>query len=747
MDRSLDTTAQTAQVLLDVATRSLSEPLDYLVPERLAGSVAVGCPVLAPLGSRQAVGYVVSMDPPTTDVQLKELSAVLGEPRFDERRWSLASWISTEYACRPIEALRLFLPPGSSPRLVKTGEAWTLAGPSTSPLMERMAELVDRSYVPRPNARAQRAVIAALHDGPLSLAELRAACGDVSGAVRSLEAMGVITVSERRRWRSASSGLVRDEAVPVLNRHQQAALDAICSAPPGSLVLLDGVTGSGKTEVYVRAVEAVLRAGRQAIVLVPEISLTPQTVGRFRSRFGAQLAVLHSRLSEGERLDQWQLVATGEARLVIGARSALFAPVGDLGLIVIDEEHEPSYKQGSEPRYHARDVAREIARRTGAVVVLGSATPSVETVHAVRAGAVVRCSLPERATGAPLPTVAVVDMTKEFAAGNRSMFSRTLAKAIEDTLRRRRKAVLYINRRGFASFVLCRECGFVPRCSSCSVSLTYHETRSALQCHHCGHREPMPVRCPRCGSPYLRRFGAGTQRVEAEILARWPDVPVVRMDADTTRGKGGHERVLRAFEELPYGILVGTQMVAKGLDYPDIDLVGVVDADTTMHVPDFRATERTFQLLMQVSGRAGRAGHAGSVVIQTYWADHPAIQAVLAHDRDALYDAEIAERAALSYPPFARLARILVASSTQSLASAAAASISDRLRQRAPDTWLVLGPTEPAIAKLKGFYRQHAIVRAPADARLGPVLWEVVASYRAPDGVRVTMDVDPYDML
>lgn len=747
MDRPASHTLLAARVLLDVTTRALSHPLDYAIPEGLRGSVEVGCPVLVPLGSRNAVGYVVSVGPPTTDVQLKDVVAVLGEPRFDERRWAIASWIATEYACRPIEALRLLLPPGSSPKLAKTPEGWQLQEPTVSHVTERMVELVDPGHLPAANAHRQRAVVAALRDGPLSIAELRATCGEIGAAVRTLESKGVVVVFERRRWRSAPDGLAREETAPVLNRHQQAALDAILGAAPGSEILVDGVTGSGKTEVYIRAVEAVLRAGRQAIVLVPEISLTPQTVGRFRSRFGSQLAVLHSRLSDGERYDQWQLVQRGEARLVIGARSALFAPAEDLGLIVIDEEHEPSYKQGPEPRYHARDVAREIARRSGAVLVLGSATPALETVHAVRSGAAIACVLPDRATGAPMPDVTVVDMTREFADGNRSMFSRALASALEDTMRRRRKAVLYINRRGFATFVLCRECGFVPRCGSCSVSLTYHESRATLQCHHCGHREPMPVRCPRCTSPYLRRFGAGTQRVEAEIAARWPDTPVVRMDADTTRGKGGHERILQAFEELPFGVLVGTQMVAKGLDYPDIDLVGVVDADTSMHLPDFRATERTFQLLMQVSGRAGRSGPAGTVVVQTYWPDHPAVRAVLTRDREALYDAELAERAALSYPPFGRLGRALVAAPSPSDAAAIAASLAEELRGRAPDEWQILGPTEPAVAKLKGLFRQHVVVRAPAGAALGPALWDAVASLRLPATARVAIDVDPYEML
>lgn len=737
----------TAQVLLDVTPRSLARPLDYVVPQHLHERVTVGTPVLVPLGPRPAVGYVVSLDSPQVTTGLRDILDVLGDPLFDDARWSLASWIAREYACRPIDALRLFLPPGSSPKLTRCGDVWRLKPPPVSPATERIVELVDPDYSPPTSAHRQRAIMAVLANGPLRVSELRAAVGPPDAAIAALEKRGVVAVSEHRRWRSVSSGLAREDRHHVLTKPQAEAVDAILSAPPGSVVLLDGVTGSGKTEVYMQAVAAVLTNGRRAIILVPEISLTPQTVGRFRARFGPQLAVLHSRLSDGERYDQWQLVASGEARVVIGARSALFAPVDDLGLVVIDEEHEASYKQNSEPRYHARHVARELVGRHGAVLVLGSATPSLETLHASETGQVRRVVLPARATGAPMPAVMVVDMTREFADGNRSMFSRSLADALSEVIARKGKAVLFINRRGFASFVLCRECGFVPHCDSCSVSLTYHDDRSSLVCHHCGHIEVLPQRCPRCGSPYLRRFGTGTQRVEAEIVSRWPDVPVVRMDADTTSTKGGHERVLAEFEQASFGVLVGTQMIAKGLDYPDVELVGVVDADTGMHMPDFRATERAFQLLMQVSGRAGRALRRGRVVIQTYWPDHPAVRAILSGDRSSLVADELAQRRELAYPPFGRLVRVLVASPSNRIALSAAEDLASRLAADMPREWKLLGPIEPAISRLKGFYRQHIVVKAPRDAALGPAFWATLTEYETPKGARIVVDVDPYDLL
>ncbi len=370
-------------------------------------------------------------------------------------------------------------------------------------------------------------------------------------------------------------------------------------------------------------------------MLVPEISLTPQTVARFRGRFGDTVAVMHSRMSAGERYDQWDFIRSGAARVVVGARSALFTPLANLGLIVIDEEHEGSYKQDSAPRYHARDVAVWMARRAGAAVVLGSATPSIEALHAcAKNPSGIRWSLPERANGKPLPEVQVVDMAKEFSGGSRSMFALPLARALAEELAAGRKAVLLLNQRGFAKFLLCRECGFVPECPSCSTSLTYHERGNFLICHHCGYRIPTPPVCPECGSPYLKKFGAGTQRVEAELRVLFdempgvgPGVPIVRMDADTTSGKGAHQRLLEEFAAADAAVLLGTQMIAKGLDFEDVTLVGVINADTMLKLPDYRASERTFDLVEQVAGRAGRAELPGRVLVQTYEADAPAIRA------------------------------------------------------------------------------------------------------------------------
>lgn len=789
-----------ARVVVDVPTRALAEPFDYAVPDALAAGARVGAPVLVALSGQRVVGYVVSRETASSYAgALKPLEAVLGEPLFGPEAFALAQWMSSEYVCALADALRLFLPPGGSPSAIaryapgagaprsgrraqvhqavcEAGElsfeelrrlgrdapgvaadlaragmlvrSWRLKPAAVGAVDDRWVELApDSGFAPRAGAAVQRAVLDALSAGPVRVPELSAELGDVSGAVRRLDEAGAVVVTRRRRMRDPHAPVRAALRPERLTPGQSDALGAIRAASPGEVVVLDGVTGSGKTEVYLQALESVLAEGRGAIVLVPEISLTPQTVGRFRSRFGDLVAVLHSNLAPGERYDQWDRARGGECRVVVGPRSALFAPVAGLGMVVIDEEHESSYKQGSAPRYHARAVAERLCASAGAVLVLGSATPSFETRVACDTGRYRRVALPERVGGALMPAVTVVDMAAEFKAGHRSMFSRPLLSALEGAWERREKSVLFLNRRGFASFLLCRECGLVPQCASCSVALTYHEVGGKLVCHHCGQSAPVPSRCPRCGSPYLRQFGAGTQRVESELASVLPDTPIVRMDADTARGKGVHERLLAQFEATEGAILLGTQMIAKGLDYPDVTVVGVVNADTTLNLPDFRAAERTYQLLEQVSGRAGRGERPGNVFVQTYWPDHAAVRAAAAHDPEILYGPESVEREALGYPPFGRLANVTVTGPVSDAVRGVTAALADGLRDSAPPGWSVLGPSPAVLARIKGRYRWHVLVKCPSDAVPGPVIAGVLADLPAVDGVSVAPDVDPTDML
>jgi len=739
-----------ARVVVDVPARALTDPFDYAVPAELRSAVAVGCPVAVPLGTRRCVGYVVGLSGSSEYAgALRNIEAVLGMPLFGKHAIGLAEWIAAEYLAPLSEALRLFLPPGGAPRVVRTADGWTYEGKQMRVGSDRLVERVDGSpHVPQARATVQRAVLDALAEGPLTTTELAAEVPGAAAAVKALESAGAVTVTERKRYRRPSGGT----GTAARHRHseeQAAAVREIARslAGGGGTILLEGVTGSGKTEVYLAAIEALLPTGRSAIVLVPEISLTPQTVGRFRSRLGDDVAVIHSRLSAGERFDQWQLALEGRVRVVVGARSALFAPLADVGLVVIDEEHEPSYKQGQAPRYHAREVAERLCKAQGATLVLGSATPSLEAVHRAGTGRYTRVALTHRVGGGTPPAVTVVDMTSEFADGHRSIYSRALQDALGSVRDRGEKAVLFLNRRGFASFVLCRECGFVPECESCSVSLTYHEDAGSLVCHHCGASRPLPPTCPRCGSAYLRKFGAGTERAEAELATLLPGLPIVRMDADTTARKGGHEQALLRFESHRSAVLLGTQMIAKGLDYPDVTLVGVLNADTSMHIPDFRSGERTYQLLEQVAGRAGRGEKPGRVIIQTYWPDHPAIRAVVSREGALLYEQEAEERAALGFPPFGRIVNVVFsgtsAGDVRSAARDAAAAVLDVL----PDGWELVGPSTAPIARLKGNWRWHFLVKAPVDAAVSGVVGAALQGVATREGVTRIVDVDPVGML
>ena len=777
-----------ASVILDIPTQALDAPYTYAVPEEAGDQpIEVGCAVLVPFGPRQAVGFIIGIEeraegdwPAGLDpAKLKGIVRAVSRPYFDEEGAACAQWLSERYIAPLSSCVRLFTPPGGVPRMVRAqGGYWRLEEPTVGEVDDRWVvpgpALAD--FEPRKNAVKQASIAAALERGELRVAELTAEFGAVSSPLKALEKQGVVRIEHRRRMRgmaegSAGSAPSADSAAvpsftpspkPPLTRGQAdalAAIDAARSRGEGEVVLVDGVTGSGKTEVYLQAIEETLAAGRTACVLVPEISLTPQTVARFRGRFGDLVAVMHSRMSQGERYDQWDFIRSGAARVVVGARSALFTPLSNLGLIVIDEEHEGSYKQDSAPRYHARDVAVWMARRAGAAVVLGSATPSIEALHAcAKNPSWHQVSLPERANGKPLPEVQVVDMAKEFSGGSRSMFALPLARALEEELAAGRKAVLLLNQRGFAKFLLCRDCGFVPECPSCSTSLTYHERGNFLICHHCGYRIPTPPVCPECGSPYLKKFGAGTQRVEAELRVLLdempgvdPGVPIVRMDADTTGGKGAHQRLLEEFAAADAAVLLGTQMIAKGLDFEDVTLVGVINADTMLKLPDYRASERTFDLVEQVAGRAGRAELPGRVLVQTYEADAPAIRAAAAYDRALFLRDELPKRRLLGYPPYVRMANVLVWSkdepAVRRVAAELQAALEEAVRDFGGDGWSVLPATPCVLAKLRGTYRWHIVVKCPADADLSDALLPLFRRRKPDRDANVAVDVDPDDLL
>ena len=776
-----------ASVVPDIPTRALDGAFDYLVPNELAQACRVGATVLVSFGHRDVVGYVTHVaDAPSQGVDASRIlpvRQVLAEPAFDGAGARLAEWMAREYAAPLSACLRLMLAPGRSIRAARAADGtWQLAGSVTREVDDRWVGLSPEAadYVPRANATRQREVLEALAQGPQRVAELAATIPGAASVVSVLARRGVVAVERRRRVRGAGGGTSLSSAAAPrperLTAGQLRALEAIdraVAAAAGDVVLVDGVTGSGKTEVYLDAIERVVAAGRTALVLVPEISLTAQTVGRFRNRFGDEVAVLHSRLSAGERFDQWDMARRGLARVVVGARSALFAPLANLGLVIVDEEHELSYKQDQAPRYHARDVAARLAGLRGAALVLGSATPSLESLGRCRAGGWggarwERVEMPERPGGAALPAVRVVDMRRQGAARGGSVFSRELADALLERAERREKSVLLLNRRGFASFLMCRDCGCVPTCTHCSTSLTYHERTHSLVCHSCGRTWPVrawpdpSTRCPNCGSRYLAQCGVGTQRVEDELRmlldSRAPGarpVDVIRMDADTTAAKGAHQRLLERFDASECAVLVGTQMIAKGLDFPEVTLVGVVDADTSLKLPDFRAAERTYDLLEQVAGRAGRGGRPGEVIVQSRWATHPAIDAVARHDRDEFVRYELEQRGEAYYPPCSRLGNVVVTGASEPWVSRLVAAIAQGLRGALPDddAHEVLGPAECVRGKVKDRYRRHVVVKVPVTFELGPVLARCVrAAERAcampgRRGPSVAIDVDAYDLM
>ncbi|MFM8734445.1 MAG: primosomal protein N' [Pirellulales bacterium] len=732
--------ARRGTVATVVLPEGVDKPLDYLVPESLAAAVEPGKRVRVPLGraNRERLAYCVAVrhgELPQTP--LKSVAGVEDErPLLSPRMIELTRWMADRWLARWGEVLEAVLPAGVrlrrrvrvSPLLVATGaepprkptpaQAKVLAAAAEPKTAEQLAEL----------SGASRAVVQRL----LKLGLLQEA-GAVEKAVRPPERPAIV------HDRPAELSPAQADALGAIRGAMQAARH--------ETIVLFGVTGSGKTEVYLQAVEETVSYGRQAIVLVPEISLTPQTCDRFRARFG-EVAVLHSHLTPAERHTQWREIASGRVNVVVGARSAIFAPAPRLGLIVIDEEHESSFKQATAPRYHARDVAEWIAKAEGVPLVLGSATPSLETFARCLSGEWTMCRLADRVGGGQLPAVITVDM-RERGSRSRGAVSPRLAAGIRWALDAGGQVMLLLNRRGFATHVQCHACGHTARCPQCDLALTLHQPGNRGICHGCGLVSRVPADCPECRAPGLVVSGTGTQRLEEQVRRAFPDAAVARMDTDTMRTRGSHERTLDAFRNREIDILVGTQMIAKGLDFPTVMLVGVVNADAALHLADFRAAERTCQLVTQVAGRSGRGPLGGRVVVQTSTPDHPAIRAAASHDYEAFVRSELPAREALLYPPYGSIVRIVVRSLDEQAASDWAGHVADRLRREAegrPEI-RVLGPAPAPIARLRDRFRWHLQVHGPDAAALRALVVRATAELRTPDTVAWVVDVDPVEML
>ena len=750
---------------------ALPLPVDQTFTYALGPGARIPVPgtrVLVPFHRRKRVGWVVGPGRPGSEsLRLRRVSAVLEEePSLPPRLLELTRWIADYYVAPLGLVLRAALPSvlcgtarGAQPG-VRTQKVALIAR-----WLESLAAR-DAAFARAPR---QRAAYEALEGaaGSMPLASLIEQ-GFSRGVVKALEGKGIVETRDQEVVRDpfAATGteppppLVPTPAQASALRHLVSRLDGPAPAP----FLLHGVTASGKTLVYIELLkEVVEKRGRCGIVLVPEIALTPQTVTRFRAHFGDRVAVLHSRLSDGERYDAWRQLRSGARRVAIGARSAIFAPLTDVGAIIVDEEHEASYKQSDAPRYHARDVAIMRARQEGAVCLLGSATPSLESWLNQASGKFELLRLPERATGGSLPPVRTVDLREAPADGaaprnggpparpsvtGRTVLSPELTGAIRTRLERSEQSILLLNRRGYSSFFQCRECGDVPACVSCSVSLTYHRVTGRLLCHHCRYEEPVPKSCRRCGAEALSRRGLGTEQVERVVAESFPGARIARMDVDTTSRKWAHSEILGRVGRGEVDILLGTQMIAKGLDFPRVTLVGVIDADVGIHLPDFRASERTFQLLSQVAGRAGRGPLGGEVLIQTRMPSHYAIEAARRHDYEGFAERELKERAGPGYPPHARMVNVIVTSRDPETAAAEAEEAATWLERRLRRTPVELtGPAPAPIERLQERWRWHFLLRSRSPGALGSLTRAFAESFRPRSGARVLIDRDPMALL
>ena len=745
-------------------------PFDYRVPENLRASLRQGQRVQVPLGrgNRVMVGYCIGLESKHVGTRpLKAIEAIIDvEPLLSPAMLRLTDWMAGYYLCPLGQVLHGVVPAGVKSQAGTREMTFLSAAPAIA------AQLATGTIkLPPKQAEALKVLVAAPR--ALTPPELARAANCSLATVAELRKKKLV-VAEVRRIQQAE---IADRPQPreehlLLNHEQQAALDYILAALRGSrheAVLMHGVTGSGKTEVYIRAIEEVIRYGRQAIVLVPEISLTPQTRQRFGARF-SQVAVLHSHLSDAERHWHWQRIARGEIQVVVGARSAIFAPTPHLGLIVIDEEHDPSFKQSEAPRYQARDVARQRASLENVPLVLGSATPSLESWHAAQAGQFKLIDLPQRVSNRPLPDVATIDLRVEYQnRSSRGAVSRPLQKAIEQALQEDGQVILLLNRRGFSTHIQCPSCGYVARCPHCDLALTHHREGEKIICHYCDYQQPSPVKCPECKFDGIRFSGFGTQKLEAEIKARFPLVSLLRMDSDTMQRPDSHEQALARFRAGEVKILLGTQMIAKGLDFPNVTLVGVINADTALHLPDFRAAERTFQLVTQVAGRTGRGDKGGRVLVQTFAPDHPAILAAQKHDYQLFAKNELPIRLEHGYPPTTGMIRLIFRGENEKLterfavlaveklhAALSAAGLlgapesvppAGELSTAAPPGARLLGPAPCPIAKLRGKYRYHALLTSSQPAALRAAVRDATTQLELAAEVQWIVDVDPVDLL
>jgi primosomal protein N' (replication factor Y) (superfamily II helicase) len=800
-----------ASVIVDVPASLTDREFDYLIPDKWRGMIQPGMRVIVPFGPRKIQGFVMGLKSQSDFEKLKEIVEPMDlVPVLNQELLDLGHWL-TEYTLSfKILAFQAMLPAALKAKYEKkvklasstnvhdlpdelkpffenvdmikwedalvNGIVPALQKEASTGHIEVIYEVKERvkkkklkfvlplvsqeilkselDKIPTRSGKQKDLLNYFIKDPqPVELRKLLSEAGIPKSAVKALAEKKLMIEKEMEVYRDPFGSREFKQTSPLtLTDAQDKAIKPILKTlqeKEHEVFLLYGVTGSGKTEIYLQSIQEVIMQGREAIVLVPEIALTPQMVNRFKGRFGDEVAVLHSGLSAGEKYDEWRKIMRKEVSVVVGARSAIFAPFENLGILIIDEEHETSYKQEEMPRYHARDVAIERAKNANCPVVLGSATPSLESFARAQKGVYHLLSLPSRMNNQSLPPVEIIDMREELRDGNRSMFSRSLLEKLKERIEKKEQTVLFLNKRGHSSFVMCRDCGYVMNCPNCDISLTYHRVSEQMKCHYCGYESYVPKNCPECSSEHIRYFGTGTQKVEDELGKILPEAKVIRMDVDTTSRKGSHERLLNDFQEGKADILLGTQMIAKGLDFPNITLVGVLSADTMLHLPDFRSSEKTFQLLTQVSGRAGRHDLPGEVVIQTYSPEHYSIELAGKQDYDLFYQREMMMRKIHKYPPFYFISLITVSHEQLMMVVSVTEKITKYVCSRLSNEAVVLGPVASPIPRINNRYRYQCLIKYKRESDLEPTLKNVLAHYQkeATSGLQVSVDVNPFILM
>ena len=749
-------TGNFAGVIINRLALNIDKIFDYEIPDDLVDKITVGSHVFVPFGRGKKLidGYVLSVKTETDfDGEIKKISSLANdEPLFDKELLDIATHIKNTCFCSYISAIKTILPPGSGNKR-KINDKFIRGSVLNLPYVEAF-EVLEHL---RQRAPKQAQILELLIQNDfVADADITFLTGASYAAIKALKDKGFIAtqVIESPRM-PLDYDAIEPTASPKLNEEQQNAVDIIANCIENNTrdtFLLHGITGSGKTEVFLNCIENALAINKTAIVLVPEIALTPQMVTRFVSRFGKKIAVLHSALSLGERADEYKRIKRGEASVVVGARSAVFAPLKNIGVIVVDEEHETSYKAENAPTYHAKDVADFRALQNNAALILASATPSLESYYKAKCGTYKLLSLSHRATGAALPEIIVSDMRDELKSGNRTSIGSTLFKEIEKNIECGEQTILFLNRRGFSTFVSCRSCGHVIKCKNCDVTLTYHKSRNTLNCHYCGYTIKKPTVCPECQSPYIKEFGTGTQKVEEEIKSLFPDISIIRMDVDTTGAKYSHETLLSKFSKERTDILLGTQMVSKGLDFENVTLVGVLAADQSLGIDDFRANERTFNLITQVCGRAGRGEKKGRAVIQTYMPDNHTLTLSKNQDYISFYNEEIKIRRELNFPPFCDIVSVLLTGENEYALSEYAKNIKNSLNtvmtKEAVSNFEILGPTAASIPKINSKYRQRIWIKCKLNDKTQDIFLRLRAFHiKNANDINMTIEQNPYNTL